>query len=94
MIENSTMSCHSLNVINHNLSFLKKLIILNIDLGQLHGSDARQEIKKYGREGTGKKYMELQNARREMILKQRVINIIEKSNQFLILELRNRWNGI
>lgn len=41
------------------------------NLGQAHGSDARQEIKKYGREGTGKKYMELQSARRDFIMKQR-----------------------
>jgi hypothetical protein len=41
----------------------------SLDLGQLHGSDARAEIKKYGREGTGKKFMEIQNARKEMILK-------------------------
>ncbi len=42
------------------------------NLGQAHGTDARQEIKKYGKEGTGKKYMELQSARRDFILKQRV----------------------
>lgn len=41
------------------------------NLGQAHGSDARSEIKKYGKEGTGKKYIELQQARREFILKQR-----------------------
>lgn len=41
------------------------------NLGQAHGSDARQEIKKYGREGTGKKYMELQSARRDFIMNQR-----------------------
>lgn len=29
------------------------------NLGQAHGSDARAEIKKYGKEGTGKKYIEL-----------------------------------
>jgi len=29
----------------------------------------RNEIKRYGKEGTGKKYMEVQQARREMILK-------------------------
>jgi import inner membrane translocase subunit TIM50 len=29
------------------------------NLGASHSADARQEIKKYGREGTGKKYMEL-----------------------------------
>lgn len=41
------------------------------NLGQAHGTDARQEIKKYGREGTGKKYMELQSARRDFIMNQR-----------------------
>lgn len=46
------------------------------NLGQMHGSDAREEIKKYGREGTGRKFMEMQNARRDMILRQRVRNII------------------
>lgn len=44
-------------------------------MGQAYGSDIRNEIKKYGKEGTGKKFMELQNARREMILKQRVNKI-------------------
>ena len=29
------------------------------NLGSSHGSDVRDEIKKYGREGTGKKYGEL-----------------------------------
>jgi TFIIF-interacting CTD phosphatase-like protein len=53
-----------------SISLVRYLCFL--DLGQAHGSDARQEIKRYGREGTGKKYMELQNARRELILKQRV----------------------
>lgn len=62
--------CHSLKVIN-DFSILKYLYIL-IDLGQAHGSDVRQELKRYGKEGTGKKYMELQNARREMIMRQRV----------------------
>jgi len=42
------------------------------NLGGAHGTDARGEIKKYGREGTGKKYNELQSARRDFILKQRV----------------------
>jgi mitochondrial import inner membrane translocase subunit TIM50 len=32
------------------------------------GSDVRNEIKKYGREGTGKKYIEMQSARKEFIL--------------------------
>jgi import inner membrane translocase subunit TIM50 len=41
------------------------------NLSQAHGSDARNEIKKYGREGTGKKYLEVQSARRDFILKQR-----------------------
>eukprot|EP00347_Sterkiella_histriomuscorum_P015966 403355012 len=41
------------------------------NLAQAHGSDGRQEIKKFGREGTGRKYIEMQNARRELILKQR-----------------------
>lgn len=36
-------------------------------VGQSHGSDARNEIKKYGREGTGKKYLEVQTARRDFI---------------------------
>ena len=30
-----------------------------LDLGQAHGSDVRQEIKKFGKEGTGKKYLEI-----------------------------------
>lgn len=42
------------------------------NLGNAHGADARKEIQKYGKEGTGRKYMELQNARKEFILKQRV----------------------
>lgn len=42
------------------------------NLGQKHGSDARKEIQQFGREGTGKKFIELQQARREMIMKQRV----------------------
>jgi hypothetical protein len=50
----------------------KNTIKFFADLGQSHGVDVRQELKRYGREGTGKKYMELQNARRELILKQRV----------------------
>jgi import inner membrane translocase subunit TIM50 len=29
------------------------------NLGQAHGSDIRQELKKFGREGTGKKYNEI-----------------------------------
>jgi import inner membrane translocase subunit TIM50 len=37
-------------------------------LGQSHGADARNEIKKYGREGTGKKYLEVQTARRDFIV--------------------------
>jgi import inner membrane translocase subunit TIM50 len=41
------------------------------NLAQAHGSDARSEIKKFGREGTGKKYIELQSARRDFIMKQR-----------------------
>lgn len=41
------------------------------NMGQAHGTDARAEIKKYGKEGTGKKYIELQQARREFILRQR-----------------------
>jgi mitochondrial import inner membrane translocase subunit TIM50 len=41
------------------------------NLAQAHGSDARAEIKKFGREGTGKKYIELQTKRREFILSQR-----------------------
>jgi hypothetical protein len=49
-----------------------------LDLAQAYGSDARQEIKKFGKEGTGKKYMELQSARRDMILKQRVNLIYSK----------------
>lgn len=42
------------------------------NLANAHGVDARSEIKRYGREGTGKKYMELQHARKDFILKQRV----------------------
>ena len=42
------------------------------NIGQAHGSDVRNENKKYGREGTGKKYMDIQGARRDFILKQRV----------------------
>jgi hypothetical protein len=42
------------------------------NLGSAHGSDVRDEIRKYGREGTGKKYAELQTARRDFILSQRV----------------------
>ena len=29
------------------------------NVGSAHGSDVRAEIKKYGREGTGKKYLEV-----------------------------------
>ncbi len=42
------------------------------NLGGAHGTDARSEIKKFGREGTGKKYNEMQSMRRDFILKQRV----------------------
>ena len=38
------------------------------NLGQNYGADVRNEIKKYGKEGTGKKYIELQSARRDFIL--------------------------
>lgn len=41
----------------------------NIDVAQSSNVDVRDEIKKYGRENTGKKYMDVQNARRSMILK-------------------------
>ena len=51
------------------------MMMNDIDLAQAQGADVREEIKRYGREGTGKKYMDLQNARRDMIMKQRVINI-------------------
>lgn len=37
-----------------------------------HGSDVRQEIKKYGKEGTGRKYIDVMSARRDFIIKQRV----------------------
>ena len=30
-----------------------------LDLGSQHGTDAREEIKKFGKVGTGKKYLEL-----------------------------------
>ncbi len=40
-------------------------------LGQMHGSDARKELDKYGRVNTGKKFLDIQSARRDMILKQR-----------------------
>jgi hypothetical protein len=43
------------------------------NIGQSQGGDVRQEIQKYGREGTGKKYNEVQSMRRDFILKQRVI---------------------
>jgi len=49
----------------------KRTILTVADLGQQYGQDARKEIQKYGREGTGKKFMEVQNARRDMIMKQR-----------------------
>lgn len=70
MTENFTISCHFWKV----SCFLKSPYPFSVDLGQAHGSDVRDEIRKYGREGTGKKYMELQSARRDFILKQRVIS--------------------
>ncbi len=45
------------------------LNVLCVDIGQSYGADVRDEIKKYGKEGTGKKYLELQNARGEMIMR-------------------------
>ena len=36
---------------------IKLLIVL--DVAQLQGGDVRQELKTYGKEGTGKKYLEI-----------------------------------
>ncbi len=41
------------------------------NLGQMHGSDVRKELDKFGRVETGSKYLQVQGARRDMILKQR-----------------------
>ena len=70
------ISCHFWKVSQTNNENTFDIKYNKIDLGQAHGTDARQEIKKFGREGTGKKYIEMQNARRELIIKQRVIKPI------------------
>lgn len=87
MTENFTISCHSWKV----SCYFKYSDPLPVDLGQAHGSDVRDELRKYGREGTGKKYMELQSARRDFILKQRVTYWI--SNDVCIVT-RSRWLSV
>ena len=49
--------------------------------------DVRDEIRQYGREGTGKKFQDVQTMRRDMILKQRV------SVELIWVEHGNQRNG-
>ena len=47
-------------------------MIVFLDVAMAQGADVRDEIKKYGKEGTAKRFNEMQSARRDFILKQRV----------------------
>lgn len=61
------------------------------NLGEARNVDARQEIKKLGREGTGAKFREIQLARQQYIMQQRVSQI--GITIVVALEHGNRWHG-
>lgn len=44
---------------------------LFIDLSKMQGGDIREELRKYGREGTGQKYRQMQSRMMESIQRQR-----------------------
>jgi hypothetical protein len=42
-----------------------------LDLAKMQGGDIREELRKYGREGTGQKYRQMQSMMMESIQRQR-----------------------